>query len=168
MKRILFAATIMGAFGIARAMPPNENLVKSCLLAQSAAPSVTIQILNAEEITQEDDYADGFNATYMFKHRGADAGYAEGKAGQALIYSGKLYRLSRAVALGDNHGIKPGEFDPTLAQWSIAGRGEQQYFCVSFNFDGLGQSGSFQNVHGGYLLNTKNKNLYFFVRDIKK
>lgn len=168
MKRILFAITIMASFDIAYATPPDENLIKSCLLAQTTTPSISIQILNSEEVTQENDYEDGFNAIYMFKHQGADVGYAEGKANQALIYSGKLYRLSRAVTLGDNHGIKPSAFDPTLAQWSIAGRGGQQYFCVSFNFDGLGQSGSFQKVRGGYLLNTKSKNLYFFVRDINK
>ena len=168
MSKIIFTAMIMVVFGIAHAVPPDENLVKSCLLAQSVAPSSAIQIINAEEVTQEDDYANGFNASYMFKYRGADAGYAEGKTDQALIFSGKLHRLSRAVALDDNHGLKPSSFDPTLAQWSIVGSGAQQYLCVSFNFDGLGQSGSFQNVHGGYLLDTKSKNLYFIVRDTRK
>jgi hypothetical protein len=81
---------------------------------------------------------------------------------------GKLYRLSKAIALGEVHGIKPGEFDPALAQWSIATEGAQQYFCVSFNFDGLGRSGSFQNVLGGYLLNTRTKEMYFVVRDVRQ
>lgn len=168
MKLISFSATIMIAFGIAHATPPDENLVKSCLLAQSVAPSIIIKILDNEKITQENGYANGFNASYMFKYRGVDAGYAEGKTDQALIYSGKLYRLSRAAMLGDNHGIKPSAFNPTLAQWSVARSGGQQYFCVSFNFDGLGQSGSFQNVHGAYLLNAKSKKLYFVVRDVEK
>lgn len=169
MKRITFFGVIlMLVSGLGCAAPPDENMVKSCLQAQSATPSVAINILNTNEITQEDDYADGFNASYMFRYRGGDVGYAEGKSDRALIYFGNIYRLSSAVSLGDNHGIKPGEFNPTLAQWSIAKGGRQQYFCVSFNFDGLGQSGSFQNVHGGYLLNTKTKNLYFVVRDVKQ
>lgn len=30
--------------------------------------------------------------------------------------------------------------------------GKERYLCVSFNFEGLGRSGNFQNVRGGYLL----------------
>lgn len=169
MKRIIFfGGLLMIVSDLGCAAPPDENMVKSCLQAQSITSSVTIKLLNTNEITQEDDYADGFNASYMFKYRGGDAGYAEGKSDQALIYFGKIYRLSEALSIGDNHGIKPGEFNPTLAQWSIAKGGRQQYFCVSFNFDGLGRSGTFQNVHGGYLLNTKTTNLYFVVRDVEQ
>jgi hypothetical protein len=148
--------------------PPDANLVKSCLLAQASVPSITIRSLNAHEVSQEDDYAAGFNATYIFKYRGSDVGYAEGKADQALIYLNKIYRLSMAVPLGDNHGIKPDAFDPTLAQWSLAKQGHQEFFCVSFNFNGLGESGSFQNVYGGYLLNTKTKVMYFVARDVRQ
>jgi hypothetical protein len=117
---------------------------------------------------QQDNYVDGFDAPFTFKDRGVEVGYAESKTDQALIYSRKLFRLSKAKRLGDNHGIKPGAFNPTLAQWSIAKIGAQQYFCVSFNFDGLGRSGTFQNVRGGYLINIKSGHLYFVVRDIRQ
>ena len=33
--------------------------------------------------------------------------------------------------------------------------GKERYLCVSFNFEGLGRSGNFQNVRGGYLLASK-------------
>ncbi|NHV26106.1 hypothetical protein [Burkholderia sp. D-99] len=150
------------------AAPPHEHLIKSCLLAQSAAPSVAIQDIDAHEVSQEDDYADGFNASYLVGFEGADVGYAEGKSTQALVYSGKLYRLSAALPVGNNGGIKPVAFNPALAQWSLVTEGRQSYLCVSFNFDGLGRSGSFQNVHGGYLLNPETGNLYFVVRDVRK
>ncbi|MGI0506064.1 hypothetical protein [Burkholderia cepacia] len=167
MKKIIFATSIMIVTSIGWAAPPGESLVKSCLLARAVIPSVTIQNINVGEVLQEDDYADEFNASYLFKYEGTDVGYAEGKSEQALIYSGKLYQFSRAISIGNNNGIKPTSFNPTLAQWSIAKDGRQRYVCVSFNFDGLGQSGSFQRVHGGYLLNSKTKKLYFAVRHFK-
>ncbi|WP_176057969.1 hypothetical protein [Paraburkholderia sp. BCC1876] len=163
-----FAAIIMVASSIGWAAPPSENLVKSCLQARAVAPSVTIRNINVDEIFQEDDYADGFNAGYIFKYEGVDIGYAERKSDKALIYSGKIYQLSKAIPIGNNDEVKPTAFNPTLAQWSVAKEGKHQYFCVGFNFDGLGQSGAFQNVHGGYLLNLKNRDLYFAVRDIRQ
>ncbi len=168
MKKICSAVVVMAASITGWAAPPGEALVKSCLLAQSVSPSIVIRDINTHEVSQEDDYADGFNASYLVRHEGADVGYAEGKSTQALIYSGKLYRLSAAISVGNNRGIKPTAFNPALAQWSIAGDGRQRYLCVSFNFDGLGRSGSFQNVHGGYLVNAKTKDLYFVVRDVRK
>ncbi|NYH21620.1 hypothetical protein [Paraburkholderia bryophila] len=163
-----FAAMIMVVSSIGWAAPPSENLVKSCLQARAVAPSVTIRNINVDEVFQEDDYANGFNAGYILKYEGTDMGYAERKPDQALIYSGKLYRLSKSIPIGNNGKAKPAAFNPMLAQWSLAKEGKHQYFCVGFNFDGLGQSGSFQNVHGGYLLNLKNRDLYFAVRDIRQ
>jgi hypothetical protein len=169
MKRVVFAALMsLIVSGVSCAAQPDENIVKSCLQARAIVPSVTIHSLNTGEITQEDRYADGFDALYMFEYRGSDVGYAESKEDQALIYLGKLYRLSRATPLGDNRDIKSGAFNPTLAQWSIAMGKNKKYLCVSFNFDGLMRSGDFQNVHGGYLLDTATKFLYFAVRDIRK
>ncbi|GFZ95955.1 hypothetical protein GCM10011408_15340 [Dyella caseinilytica] len=125
---------------------------------------MTVKLLDPHEIVEQDDYAQGFDAPYTFQYKGGDAGYAKRKSDLALIYMGKLYRLSSAMPLGDNHGVKPSSFTPYLAHWSIVQQGTQQYFCVSFNFDGLGQSGDFQYVHGGYLLNTQTKELYYSVR----
>ncbi|WP_310634151.1 hypothetical protein [Paraburkholderia sp.] len=168
MKGILFAAIGLVMSGIAFADPPSENVLKSCLRGQSVSPAVTMRNLNVSKVAQKDNYVDGLDAIYMFEYRGADAGYAEGKVGQALIYLGRAYRLSKSISVVGNNGIKRSAFDPTLAQWSVVNKAAQKYFCVSFNFDGLGRSGSFQNVRGGYLLDTKSKILYFVVRDISK
>ncbi|VWD15214.1 hypothetical protein BLA39750_03503 [Burkholderia lata] len=168
MKKIGLSVAIMAVSGIGWAAPPGDGLVKSCLMAQSVSPSIAIQDINTNEVSQEGDYADGFNASYVVKHEGADVGYAEGKSTQALIYAGKLYRLSAAIPVGNNGGIKPTAFNPALAEWSMATVGRQRYLCVSFNFDGLGRSGAYQNVRGGYLLNANTKDLYFVVRDVRK
>jgi len=158
----------LAASCMACAAQPDENLVKSCLQVEAVVPFVSIKNFDANEISQEEKYADGFDATYMFEYRGSEIGYAESENDQALIYSGKLYRLSRAIPLGGNHGIKSGGFNPMLANWSIVREYYKRYLCVSFNFDGVGRSGDFQSVHGGYLLDTTTKFLYFAVRDIRK
>ncbi|MGY6153066.1 hypothetical protein [Paraburkholderia graminis] len=168
MKKFVAAAFLAAMWSLGYGAPPDENLVKSCLLAQAFAPAVAIRSLNPHEVTQEGGYAAGFNATYMFRYRGANVGYAESNTDQALIFLNRLHKVSGAIPLGDNRGIKRSAFDPTLAQWSVAKEGKQEFFCVSFNFDGLGRSGSFQNIHGGYLLNTKTKQMYFVVRDVKR
>lgn len=169
MKKITFGILAVAACTMVRAAPPNEDIVKSCLRPQSAMPSVVVNVINVDEVTQEDDYVAGFNAVYMFKYRGGDAGYAKGKFNQALIYFGKLYQISRAVPLGSNGGVRSIDFDPSLADWSFVEEGREKFFCVSFNFAGLGQSGDFQNIRGGYLLNSKLRDrLYFVVRDIRK
>jgi hypothetical protein len=166
MKRLIFATVLLAISSIVFATPPSEQLVLSCLQDRSAVSSIVIQDLDTTKVIEEDDYSDGFNAPYYFEYKGGDVGYAERKDSKALIFMGKLYLLSSAISLGDNRG-PPTDFTPSLADWSIVTEGAQQYLCVSFNFDGLGQSGDFQNVHGGYLLNTRTKDLYFSVRDIR-
>lgn len=166
-KRIAFAAMGLAVSAMSVAAPPSENMVKSCLLAHAATPSVTIRSLDTNDIATADNYANGFDALYLFEYRGTDAGYAESKADQALVYAGKIYRLSRSIPVGDSHGIPPGAFNAALAQWGIAKERQQSYFCVSFNFDGIGRSGRFQNVRGGYLLDEKTRYLYFAVRNTK-
>jgi len=167
MKTNIFAVAAMFASSIAWAVPPSESLIKSCLQAQSVGRSISIRNINVGEVFQEDDYSDGFNVTYIFKYKGSDIGCAESSLDQALMYRRRLYRLSKSIPVGNNRGVKPAAFNPMLAQWSLVNDGGQRYLCVSFNFDGLGRSGSFQRVHGGYLLNQNTKGLYFFVHDVK-
>lgn len=51
-----------------------------------SASFVVVRVLSPHEIFREDNYAEGFDAAYIFKYRGPDVGYAESKAEQALIY----------------------------------------------------------------------------------
>ena len=43
-------------------------------------------------------------------------------------------------------------FNPYEAIWGEAREGSKSYICATFNFDGLGKSGSFQSVRGLYLI----------------
>ncbi|WP_322095211.1 hypothetical protein [Paraburkholderia bannensis] len=166
-KNFVLAALTVIASSKVWAGAPDEDVIKSCLQAASSRPAVTIQPVSVHEVTEEDDYKQGFDAKYMFTYAGADAGFAVGKADQALIYRGNLYRISRAVSVGNNHNIAPSGFDPRLAVWSAAKEGKRKYFCVGFNFDGPGRSGSFQHVYGGYVLDENTSKLYFAVRELQ-
>jgi len=168
MNKFLCAALLMLVSSIAWAAPPSQDVVKGCLMADSVITSIVIKSIKSNDFAEEKQYADGFNASYMFEYRNSDMGYAESKGDKALIYSGKIYPLSKAIPIGDNHGVESTEFEPSLADWSFVKEGRQKFFCVSFNFSGLGQSGDFQNIRGGYLLDVKTKDLYFAVRDIRK
>ena len=46
----------------------------------------------------------------------------------------------------------PEAFNPYEAIWGEVGAGGKSYMCATFNFDGVGTSGSFQNVRGLYLI----------------
>ncbi|WP_322052973.1 hypothetical protein [Paraburkholderia bannensis] len=168
MKRIfVFAVLTAIAWSKVWAAGPDEDLIKSCLQATSTHPAVNVEAIPVHEDTEKDDYKQGFDAKFMFTYAGSYAGYAVGKSDQALIFHGKLYRISRAVPAGNNHNLEPSEFDPRLAVWSIAKEGKRKYFCVGFNFDGLGRSGSFQHVYGGYVLDERTGKLYFAVRELQ-
>lgn len=86
MKRITFAVVSLLVFDVSGAAPPSEDVVKTCLRGQATAPSVTIRYLDTSKISSEADYVAGFDASYLFKYRGIDAGYAKSTADQALIY----------------------------------------------------------------------------------
>ena len=152
------------------AASPSEDMVKSCLQTRAVTTrSIAVEELDTHEFMQEDQYADGFDAIYIIKYGASDIGYAENKTGEeALIYAGKIYRLSQAISSSPgNRGLLPGGFVPTLADWRIVKNKGQRFLCVSFNFPGLGSSGTFQNVRGEYLLNMKTRSLYFYIRDIR-
>lgn len=132
MKRITFAVVSLLVFDVSGAAPPSEDVVKTCLRGQATAPSVTIRYLDTSKISSEADYVAGFDASYLFKYRGIDAGYAKSTADQALIYFGKIYPLSKSIPLGENRNMKSGEFDPALAQWSIVKTGGAELFLRKF------------------------------------
>lgn len=46
----------------------------------------------------------------------------------------------------------PAEFSPYEAIWGVVQDGKTSYICATFNFDGIGKSGSFQNIRGSYLI----------------
>lgn len=57
----------------------------------------------------------------------------------------------------------PYEFEPYKADWGEVVVGKRRYICISFNFDGIGRSGSYQNVRGIYLIEPKERGRAYYT-----
>ena len=82
-----------------------------------------------------------------------------------LIFNGEEPPLRRVTRLDRRHAPTP--FDPYKAMWGDARQGAKPYICITFNFDGLGQSGSFQNVRGVYIIEKSSRAVFFAAGDIR-
>jgi hypothetical protein len=84
---------------------------------------------------------------------------------------GLVYDLSK---IPSTKIIKPGSespapFTPYTAQWGEARLEKNIYLCITFNFSGIAQSGSFQNIRGLYLTDiSKPPKFYYTAGDIRK
>ncbi len=150
------------------AEPPSENVVTACLQGETIGQAKWIEI-STNEVNLDDNFLEGYKAT-LFKVNGRHIGYAEKGRQAALVWDTSIIPLKNALVLGKPSKL-PTEFSPLLADWSLMKQGSQRFMCVNFNFDGLGRSGSFQKVHGLYLLSIpKSKNikppLFYIVRPI--
>ncbi|TDG06241.1 hypothetical protein E1N52_22040 [Paraburkholderia guartelaensis] len=165
MKGVLLLCGLFVA-SAAYAAAPSDALIYSCMSASSVSPLVHVKPIPTNESIDEDDYKPGYKATF-FQYKGKDIGYARSAASNALIYDGILYQTSAATRLlGGN--VKPVEVNPNLAMWLLANEGKDQFLCVSDTLDGLGRSGSYQNVRYAYLLSLSSpRRLYFALDDIR-
>lgn len=158
------------------AAPPSDDIVNACLHGKTIGLAKWAEIPTGD-VTVDDDFPGGYKAT-LFKANGRDVGYAE-KAEQTgvhgapvqagLVWGHSVTQLKNATVL-DAQSSTPSDFSPLLAEWSLVWRGEQRFLCVNFNFDGLGRSGSFQKVHGLYLLSAPirrgaKQELFYAVRE---
>jgi hypothetical protein len=169
MKRALLALGASLLLAEAWAVKPSEDAIDACLKL-NASGRATYSKIDTSAFQSEDKYKGGYQAT-LFSDKGQRIGYAE-KSGKddALIWGRWLVPLASALPLNDK-ADDPSEFTPMLAMWGHVKDGEQRLLCINFNFDGIGRSGSFQSVHGLYLMpiqtSKKTKpDLYFGVRTL--
>lgn len=166
MKWVLFCLLVTPHV---QAAEPSRAAIYSCLLGRSISPTVTLDELPTHEILSQNDYRSGYNATYYFKVGGKDIGYAEKGDRYGIIFAHDIHMANTAKLLIDTT-VQPTAFNPSLADWSKISDATGQYLCASFNFEGLGRSGSFQRVRGGYLLSMQaakhSRKLFFVVANI--
>lgn len=152
MKRLLVLVLIgLITAGCATAQVPPRDVIESCLQAHATTKAVIVKPMPNSEVYSQDDYADGFTATYYFTFQGQDFGYAERGDEHALIVAGGLHALSKAKRMPGTMSSPP-NFSPHLADWAFLSMGGRSFVCASFNFDGLGRSGNFQRVRGTYVI----------------
>ena len=148
-KRLIAALLVTAMTTSAHAAKPSAEVVEACLQGGSRGHAMWTAIAT-DEVGSDDDFRGGHKAT-LFTANGQDVGYAEKDGRDGLIWGRAIVPLKRAVPL-DQPPAKPSTFTPLLADWSTVQQGAQRFLCVNFNFDGLGRSGSFQKVHGLYLM----------------
>jgi hypothetical protein len=151
MKRELLGLLACIAAAPAHGGSPSKAAIYSCLSAYAVSPSVTWQDLPTNEIYSQNDYKDGFDATYYIIATGTEIGYAEKGEAKAILYDRELFPVARARRL-HGFGTRPSELNPRMAEWGTVADKSGRFLCVSFPFGALGQSGSFQKYRSAYLM----------------
>jgi hypothetical protein len=147
--------------------PPPESVIHSCLAARPLGHGTTVKQIPMTYISKEENYISGFDASLLLHAAGLSFGYLTGQSGDALTINHNLFPLKNATIA---YGPLPAQtFEPYTAEWLFITKAKIQYLCASFNFEGLGRSGSFQNIRGGYLIKTMNnrRTLYYATGDIR-
>lgn len=130
---------------------PSKLAILSCLAAQAVSSPVKWRPIATDKIYSEDDYKDGFNATYFIILNGKPVGYAERGENKAILYGDEIFPVARARML-PGFEVRPTELNPHMAEWATVTDGTGSYLCISFPFGDLGQSGSFQRNRSAYLV----------------
>lgn len=147
--RVIAALLVTVMTASAHAAKPSAEVVDACLQGESRGHAIWTAIAT-DEVGSDDDFRGGHKAT-LFRAHGRDVGYAEKDGRDGLIWGRTIVPIKRAGPLNQPPET-PSTFTPLLADWSTIQQGPQRFLCVNFNFDGLGRSGSFQKVHGLYLM----------------
>jgi hypothetical protein len=133
---------------------PGTSVVNACLRTESAPPKVRYTPIEATgfEVTEvvEDGEVDKIVTTVHLERDAVGTWQRKKPLTFGLVFNGKEIPSSRVVRLKKDQS--PEAFDPYEAVWGVAHDGKKSYICATFNFDGLGKSGSFQNVRGLYLI----------------
>lgn len=127
---------------------PNKEVIETCMngasnstrITYASLPSDAFEIASDEKARRTETTLDQGNVGIWQTERPSTFG---------LIYKGKDISLRQVRSLSRE---KPVQFDPLLADWGTIRLGSASWICITFNFDGLGQSGRFQSVHGMYLI----------------
>ena len=135
----------------AHAKTPSNVAISSCLAAQALSSSVKWRPIATDKIYSEDDYKDGFDATYYVIAGGKQIGYAERGEEKAIFYGDHIFPIARARML-PGFNLRPTELNPFAADWATVEDESGTYLCVSFPFGGLGRSGGFQKYRSAYLV----------------
>lgn len=148
--KILLTGLLLGTLCVQAGAKPSTGVVEACLRAASESPKVRYTPIPADAFQVTEDEEAGRTETTL--HHGPDTvGTWEVKKPHAfgLIFNGKETPLARVIRIDKRK--TPEAFNPYEAMWGEAREGDKSYICATFNFDGLGKSGRFQNVRGLYL-----------------
>jgi hypothetical protein len=163
--KVLYCIFLLSLCGLATAAP-SLAVINSCLRIESKGG---VKYTDIAPHTFNEEYDEALKMTSTtFKHRQSKVGMWEIADNNAfgLIYRGKNVATSEVVALSDK---LPSIFNPYTAQWGEAHEGRHSFVCITFNFEGLGESGSYQNIRALYLIDIIRKpaRYYYIVGDVR-
>ncbi len=153
------------------AKPPSQRIVDSCLMTESVGKVTYRQAKTDGFHVYEEDHIDTHvkKVSTTIRHGKETVGIwrVNKPAGRGLVYNGKEMAFKKVPRLHRRH--EPSEFTPYTAMWGIAGEGRHSYFCITFTFDGIGSSGSYQNIRGLYLIDRTSRQFtpWFTAGDIR-
>lgn len=169
MKR--WTVSFLGLLSLSAVAQVPESIVRSCVLLESDETGVEYSEID-DRGTVSDDEIQGYSL-FSYKHRGMVFGYATANKGSRdlIVIGNQKTPILQAKKLGPD---RPRRIDSSKAVYSIITKDKKSYFCIASNFDGLGRSGSFQNLRQAYVAPLKiiHGNLitdvvYYGVRDIR-
>jgi hypothetical protein len=147
--KALVTALLLGALAIQANANPSSGVVKACLRTESAMPEVRYTPIDAGAFEVIEDQETRTTATVL-RHGKNTVGTWEGPVTFGLFFNGKKTPLKNVIRL--DKAQAPTAFSPYEAIWGVAEEGKRSYICATFTFSGLGNSGSFQNARGSYLM----------------
>jgi hypothetical protein len=164
MRIFLLAAMIACSPCLASSAPP-EPIVDTCLKTVSVHCASYTDIAPTGFTVEEDDSHKRTATTLV--HRGWTLGIWESTEPEEfdLVYNTAMIPLAKIKKVGPD---APAPFAPYTAQWGAAHYATHRYLCITFNVPGLGESSSFQNRRGLYLIDArKPPKFYYTVGDIR-
>jgi hypothetical protein len=158
--KFCIAGMILVSTCIIAVAQPSREVIETCVKNASSTPRVTYTRTpaNAVEITKDED-AKQTETTIRYGKDVIGTWEAASSPHFGLTYNGKQIPLNQAVPLSSEVAS---EFNPLLAMWGAIREGAKSYICITFNFEGLGQSGSFQSVRGIYLIDRTERNFHAY------
>jgi hypothetical protein len=164
MKTLLLAAIIGCSPCLASAAPPKQ-IINSCLKTESVRNAVYTEISPTSFTVEEDDDRKRTSTTLAYQRHTLGIWESTESTDFGLMYNTSSIPVAKIVKVGSE---APSPFTPYTAQWGEARYGKNRYLCITFNFPGLGESGSFQNVRGLYLIDVSKRPKFFYtVGDIR-
>lgn len=148
------------------AATPGKDVIDTCLRAADTYQHVKYESWPYDEINEIHDDGIGRNELAM-RYRGQAVGKWTSKPRQTwgISLNGKDTAQANIIRIDKKN--QPYEFDPSKAMLGAIRAGARKYVCVTFNFDGIGRSGSHQDVGGAYLISAKpRQRVYYAVGNI--
>jgi hypothetical protein len=173
MKTLVAAALLCAVAPHGHAANPSQKIIDACLSLGSTSKRVTYKTIHntsVNDINEVDEDNKDLHKTSTVVDLGKDTfgvwQTASPKA-SGLVLNDEQINWRQVTRLYKRHQLP--EINLYKSLYGIAREGAKSYLCITFTFDGLGDSGSYQNIRGLYLIDrtTRPFRAYYTAGDIR-